>query len=171
MLPDTDSIDQYGGHLKDFDPVEDPTTDQSALGLNHMKGSLAGLTNIAARAFRRFYAANPPTEPVSNAHGSVWGSSPSYSPTLARTGVGVFTITWPVTVENLLKQSGATSEWGGEDVSVSLRWAHGFAEGSTFYHVQCAVTSANVVTVRVFNDAGAAVDPTGTNCPLTVFAG
>lgn len=169
-LPDIDDVTILGGVLNNAYPVTDPTTDLDAAADNKARNNNAGMTHTAKRAWCRFYAANPVTDPASNVHDAVWGDAIADKPVAARTGVGIFTVTWPTTVDNLLTQAGATTAQGGEaGVSVNIRTATVSVEASTtFRHAQATVTSANVVTVHVFDAAGALVDPAATSCLITV---
>jgi hypothetical protein len=151
-------------------PVTDPTTDLDAAADNKARNNNAGMTHTQCRAWVRFYAANPVTDPASNVHDAVWGDAIADKPVCARTGVGIFTVTWPSTVDNLLSQAGATAAQGGETgISVNIRTAKAWAaSGTTFRYATATVTSANVVTVHVFDAAGALVDPSASTCLVTV---
>ncbi len=149
--PDIDTVATYGGVLTNAWPVEDPTTDQDADGMNACKASTAAMTHTAARAWARF--TSDPTTPafaLTNPHDSMWGNDLSVRPTLARTGAGVYTLTWPSTVTDEL---GATH-------ALNLRFAKACFENQAAI-ANAEVTAVNVVTVRLWNLAGAAADFTG----------
>jgi hypothetical protein len=157
-LPAVDSIDTYGGELNEVAAVTDPTTDRPATGANQAYASVAEMTHTAIRAWRALVGhATTPTDPTTSVHDAVWGSDNSLKPTIARSGAGVYTITWAATVDDEL----------GEEHTVSLRRAWANVEGTTAYVALATVTSANVVTVRVFDMAGAANDAVGST--ITVF--
>lgn len=151
-LPTVDSLATYGGAKQDYEPVEDPTTDLSAEGWNLVASNVAGLTQTACRAWVTFLGhGTMPTDPSSYIHGAVWGDTLGVKPTMARTGTGVFTATWPTTVTDDL----------GVVQTVNLRRAWASFEGSTLYSVNATVTAANVVTIRVWNAAGSLNDAVG----------
>lgn len=149
--PDIDTVDNYGGILSNYAPVEDPTTDQDADGMNECKASTAAMTHTATRAWVRIVSqAATPTFPATNVHDSMWGSDLSVRPTPAYTSPGVYTLTWPTTVTDELSASH----------SLNFRWAKGHAENQAC--VVCVeVTTSNSVTVRLFDMAGAAADFAG----------
>lgn len=148
-LPDVDTIDTFGGALEDYGiGIVDPTTDRAAEDGNKAFANVAMMTHTNPRAVCRFVGhATTPTDPTSGlVHDAQWGDAVAVKPTVAKTGTGVYTITWPTDVDDELSESHA----------LNLKAAWGQAEGSTAYHVQCSVTSANVVTVYVFDMAGTA---------------
>lgn len=154
------------GGFVDYLPVTDPTTDQTsggqtgAPGANQWMCSTASMTHTSRRAWARFLGnATTPTLAVSNGHDAHWGSSSPVKPTLVRSAVGIYTVTWPATVTDAL----------GVSHTVNLRWSKACAEGSTLFLVQTSVTAANIVTVYVFTTAFAASDAVGTT--LFVEAG
>ena len=149
--PDIDTVADYGGALENYAPVEDPTTDQDADAANEWKASTAAMTHTATRAWVRMVSqAATPTSPSTNLYDSMWGSDLSVAPTFARTGVGVYTITWPATVTDEL----------GEPHALNIRWGRGSLENQAA--VVCVEpTTVNSVTVRLFDMAGAAADYAG----------
>lgn len=156
-LPDSDAFSTYGGALSDYGTgVVDPTTDRAASAANAAYCSVAMMTRTALRghfAFATNGTSNPAT-PTSYEY--VWKGSTTTAPTAARSSQGVYTFTLPTTV---LDELGATH-------SVNLVRAWGQAQGSTAYHVQCSV-SVNVITVRLFDMAGATTD--GSTTTIDVF--
>lgn len=160
-LPDKADLAAYGGALVNYQPVADPTTDLDADAFNNCRADVAGMTNVTVRAMVSFVGhGTTPTDPVTGfIHSAVWGESAPVKPAKARFGAGVFDLTWPTTITDAL----------GEEITVNFRRARGFAEGSTAYHVQCEVTAANVVRVRVFDMAGAANDAVGATITVEVF--
>lgn len=158
-LPDVDDLSTYGGALANYAPIEDATTDEDAAWRNKYAANVAGMTQTACRAWCTFLGhASAPTDPASNVHGAVWGDDVSVKPTVARTGTGVFTVTWPSTVTDEL----------AEVHTVNLRRCWANVEGATAYFVTTTVTAANVVTLRVFNSSAAANDAAGVT--FTVYA-
>ena len=69
---------------------------------------------------------------------------------LARTGTGVYTLTWPSTVTDEL----------GVSHALNLRWATASFENQAAF-ASAEVTAVNVVTIRLFNTGGAAADFNG----------
>lgn len=157
-IPDTDSVNTYGGALNNAGPVEDPTTDRDAGAMNKALASVSGMTHTAVRAIVRFTAAASGGAMVLVSHDAVWGNSNSVAPTLGRTGTGIFTITWPSSVTDELTVSH----------TVALRYGTSNPRGSVFYQPQVVITSGNVATVYVFNAGNAASDAVGAD--FEVFA-
>lgn len=160
-LPEIDSLETYGGEKSNYAPVEDSSTDESADHRNLYAMNVAAMTQTAIRAWCRFVGhAVTPTDPTSNVHGAVWGNGSGVKPTVARTGSGTYTITWPSTVTDELN----------EDHTVNLRCVlRPNVEGSTLYHATASVTSSNVVTVYTFNAAGSANDAAGVTIGVCVI--
>lgn len=160
-LPDVDALTSYGGAKENYAPVEDSTTDEDAEHRNLYAGNVAMMTHTAVRAWVRLKGhASSPTDPSSNVHDAVWGNDATVKPATARTGTGVFTITWPETVTDEL----------GEEHSVNLRQVVGVnVEGSTLYFAQATITAPNVVTLYVFNSSAAANDAAGVTFGVSVI--
>lgn len=150
--------------FNDYLPVTDPTTDQTAgqnntgnPGANQQMTSTAAMTHTSRRCWARFLGnATTPTIAVSNGHDAHWGSGSPVKPTVAHTGTGTYTMTWPATVTDAL----------GQSHTVNLRWAKVQVEGATpYWPPQCSVTSPNVVTVYTFDTGHSANDLVG----VTIF--
>lgn len=159
--PDIDSIAVYGGVMADYANVEDPTTDLAAAYFNKLSASVAAMTHTAPRAVRRFVGnATTPTDPTSGfVHDSLWGSTSGVNPTIVRNGTGDYTITWATTQTDEL----------GVTHSLNFRYAKGWAEGATAYHVQCSCPTLNTVNVKVFNATGTANDAAGVTLVVEVY--
>jgi hypothetical protein len=153
-LPDTDDIDTLGGVKVNLAPVEDPTTDLDADEDNIQRCDVAMMTHTAIKAWARFTASNATGTMVLVAHDAQWGNGSGVTPTLARSGVGVFTVTFPATVSDELD----------ETHTLNFRAAWGTSRGgATKYFIDVVPTAANVLTARVFDstvvaDDGAGVD-------------
>ena len=148
-LPDSSSIDDFGGILSDYlIGVVDPSTDMSAAAGNSMSATVAMGSRMVPRCEVSFTGAA--VAPVTVAFEAVWKSKTPTIPTAARTGTGVFTFTFPASVSDELLAPHV----------LNLTSAWGFASGGTAYHAQ-ASASANVLTVYVFTLAGAASDAVG----------
>jgi len=137
-LPDTATIDSYGGVKVNFGPIEDPTTDRDAALASDAYGDVAGMTQTAFRTFVRFTCATG-VAPALAEHWAVWGNQPLTvtPPTPGRTGAGVFTMTWPATTTDAL----------GVTRSTALRSAICSVEGAAFKFAQASVIAPNVVQI------------------------
>jgi hypothetical protein len=170
-LPDVDSLATYGGALSDYSPVVDPTTDESVVFRNKYAANVAMMTQTAARAMRSFVGQTgvTPIDPtVGFVHAAVWGSGPSMKPVLARTATGLWTVTWPSTVNSELS-SALASQGGGVTHTVNLRRALAQVEcQGTKFDATARVTAANVVEVSGWTAAGVADDLDG--LVVTVWA-
>lgn len=119
-------------------------------GGNQMIADTAAMTRTSRRCSVRFTAG---TSPTITAHEANWGNDSGVVPVVAHPGpTGQYTITWPTSV---VDKTGATR-------AVNLRFPERpNVEGATLYSAQATMTSPNVMTVYVFNSAGAANDATG----------
>ncbi len=161
-LPAIDSIDTLGGTKENHKPVENAATDLDAPKYNVAIADVAMMTHTIARAAYRFkgHATTPVDAAAGFVHDAVWGSGSGVKPTPAHTGTGVYTVTWAATQYDDL----------GEPHATNFRYAKAWVEasGGVLYHASAYVTAANVVTVRVFDDAGAASDAAGLNIVVEV---
>lgn len=157
-LPDVDDLNTYGGALNDYAPVEDPSTDESAAFRNKYAANVAMMTQTICRAYARFVTAATTGGMSLAAHRALWGSLPAVAPTLARSGVGIYTVTWTATQNDLLSVSHTLNfiaAWGGTRTTTSAD------------SMKAIPTAANVVTVYVRDAAGALTD-TATTVDLFV---
>jgi hypothetical protein len=170
-LPDISSLAELGGALTNYSSVVDPTTDEDAKYRNRYACDVAMMGHTAARALCSFTAVNGsnPTDPTGFVHDALWGSLVAVKPTVARTGEGVWTVTWPSTVDDELSDEDA-SIGGGETHSVNIRraMAQGTAVAGVLKHAVAEVTSAAVVTVRGYMADGTIDDIAGSI--ITVIA-
>lgn len=156
--PDADSLATYGGARSNYGDLDsiDPSTDLGAAEFNLLACTAAMNSRMATRAEVVF--TGHATTPVYTSHEAVWKGTTATAPTIARSGAGIFTATFPSTVLDEL----------GVSHTLNLTRAWGQAEGTTSYNVQCSA-AANVITVRVFLDSsGAANDAAGVT--LVVWA-
>lgn len=159
-FPDDDTIDTYGGALVDAQPVEDPTTDRPANGMNAGLASAAAMTRTAPRAWVRFVTdGTTPTLAVSNNGNAAWGNDPGVRATPTRIGAGHFRLTWPATITDAL----------GASHTINIRSAKVTVEGSTLCFAQPSGMSANVVDIFTWNAAGTANDIVGTTLRVDVW--
>lgn len=156
-LPDVDSLASLGGALNNYGVgVLDPTVDRDAAGANPAYADVAAMTHTIMRAWVRF-TLNGTATPVLVAHDANWGNAITVQPTLARTTTGTYTSTWPVTVNDEIP-SGAPGYVNPHTVNIRAGFAN-IRVGSAAFDVFVIPTSANVVTVKVFNTSGSLADP------------
>ena len=149
-LPSLDTLSSYGGALNNYGTgVVDPTTDRDAAAANQAYATIAMASRMVPRCEVAFTGSS--TSPALASWEAVWRQATGTAPTIGRTGVGIYTITWPTTVNDELTVSH----------TLNLQRSHGQAEGAASYRVQCQATSPNVITVWTFNSSGTLVDPTG----------
>lgn len=147
-LPDASDIASFGAPKRNYEiaPV-DRETDLDAAEFNRLACDVAMASRMVDRVEVTFAAGAIPSVVRFEA---VWKSKTITSPSVAKTATGVFTVTLPATVLDEL--SGAHT--------VNLTSAVGWSASETPLHVQ-ASASSNVLTVRVFDMAGAPTDATG----------
>lgn len=171
-LPNISSLDDLGGALANYAPVTDPTTDEDAKFRNRYACDVAALGHTAPRAWVRFtaVAAGAPTDPASNVHDALWGSAVGVKPVVARTGVGIWTVTYPTTVNSELTLK-PVDQGGGVTHTVNLRTAiaQATAVAGVLRHAVAEVTTANVVTVRGFTAGGVADDIAGSVVTVVIW--
>lgn len=171
-LPSISSIDNYGGPKANYAPVTDPTTDEDAADRNRYVCDVAMMSHSAPRGFVRFVAVDgaAPTDPASNVHDAMWGSSVSVKPVIERSSEGVWTITLPTTVDDELTAE-EESLGGGETHTVNVRAAvaQATAVAGVLVHAVAEVTSPNVITVRGFTAGGAADDIAGSTITVVYW--
>lgn len=149
-----DALNTYGGGLFDYSPIIDSTRDRPAAGANAAYAAVAGMTHTGPRAWARF-TLNGAAAPTLVAHDAMWGNTIAVQPTIARTGVGLVTITWPTTVQDEITV-GTPGYTGPLPLNLRSGWAN--ARGTVAYQRNLDITSANVATLHVFNAAGTIAD-------------
>lgn len=147
-LPDADSLATYGGPYADALPVRDPSTDMAAAKFNLLAATVAMGSRMLPRCEVAF--AGAASAPTVASFEAVWKGATGTSPTPARSGTGTFTFTFPTSVNDEL----------GTAHVLNLTSARAWAEGATAYTCQ-ASAAGNVITVYVFNSAGALNDAVG----------
>ena len=154
-------IDTYGGEFSNADATVDPSTDLDAAYWNLLAMHVGQMSHSTAKVILQFPTISSVANTTPSATRTHWGSGASYYPTtVARTATGAYTITYPSTFTNQLGDAETVSFWHAEAVVSS----------STVYgHCQCTATGA-VVTLKVFDAAGAAVDITnGTTITVKAY--
>jgi hypothetical protein len=147
LAPDTPDASTFGGPYRDFDNIEDPETDVGSDALNKLITQVVQLSHTAPRAWVRVAAGAAPTL---TDHDAVWGNTAGVAPTLARTGTGVYTVTWAATYNDLQ----ATPE----SHAVNFRAALPAPKSASARFLHYDLTSSRVVTVKSFDAAGSPAD-------------
>lgn len=147
-LPDTADVDTYGGLKVNHAPVVDSSKQEAADDRNKYVADVAAMTHTLVRAMCTFDPGATVADPATNIHDAVWGSSAPYKPTPSRSSAGVYVVTWPTTTTDAI---GATH-------TTNIRRCLVNVEGTTAIFATATPTTANTVTVRLFDAAGAATD-------------
>ncbi len=161
-LPDTDSLDTYGGALANYAEVEDPTTDESADYRNKYAANVAMMTVTVPRAIVSFVGhATTPADPGSGfVHGALWGSGPSVKPVVTHVSAGRYLVTYPTTVDDPL----------AVEHTVNFRRAVAQVESAgVMKHATAEVTSANTVTVYTYLANGTLDDLVASNITVIIY--
>lgn len=98
------TIESYGGPYVDEEILENPESQLAADLGNRAFEDLAQLTRTGWRAMCQFLtvAAGNPTSVVVF---SMWGSGVAQEPTVSRSGVGLYQLTWPASFNDGLGES------------------------------------------------------------------
>lgn len=156
-------IDSYGGVFIDAEAVGDPTSEIAARIDNRIHEDVAQMTHVTKRVLLKFTttltAATVSVTPSADGR-SVWGDGASFDPvTFEKTGTGVYVATYDTEYDDALV--GTTSDSVSETETVDFTFAGWNIEGSS--PAVCLVTpSSNVLTIRIFDMAGAPTDLGGT---------
>ena len=150
QLPDILSADDCGLPKSNRSFVANPTTDVSYAEYEAAVVGVMALSHTAPRAHVLVDADG--TSPVLTDHDAVWGDTVAVAPTLARTSAGIYTLTWASAYDDL----NPTPARAGEHTT-NIRFAQATIAEATAGMIACTWT-ANVLTVRTWNAAGAATD-------------
>jgi hypothetical protein len=150
-LPDSATlVDTYGGPYTNQQPVEDPTTEIDADFDNEALADTAACTRMVERAWVSFvgvtYTSGSQSITVAD-HDAVWGGGVTVLPTIVQTAAGIYTITWPATVEDEI------------GVTRTLNIRRPFeptTEDATLSRVKVTGKTANTLSLKAFNAALAA---------------
>ena len=163
MLPGVASLSTYGGAKNDLSAPVDSTTDRSANGVNPAYADIAAMSHCAVRAFVRFQpnGTSAPTLPATNPYDSVWNANASNAaPVVARSTTGTYTITQPSTVFDEIPAGQPGASPSGIALNLRTAWTNIELGSTTNYEARAAVTSPNVVTVKIFTvGTSTLVDP------------
>lgn len=136
------TIETYGGPFVDAVPVDDPTTTESAGQHNRLTEDVAQATRTQPRAWVSFKTRTTNGAVTPDEGESMMGTGSAQLPTVARTGTGLYTVTYPPSWTDAL----------GTLETIVFKKAHGaVASTTTVGRVQCSV-SANVISVLVLSN-------------------
>lgn len=155
-------LSDYGAPYDDELPVENPAVEQSAAFYNRHAEDAVQHSRTSEKAVIDFLSiTSVATVSAANVNCRMHlGTGGSTKPTVARTALGAYTITFASSYLDGLNES----------ETVSLFKATGFVESLTVVgHVQATV-SGSVISVQCFDMAGAAADYTlGTKVAIVVW--
>lgn len=145
-------------------PPANQATDWDNTKLAPAISDVVGLGLTAERVWARVTLGASTGALVLVAWQAVWKNVTPTTPTLARTGTGVFTITVPSVVSDEYDASlGLTN-----NITVALQAANGNIEGTTFGFINCSA-SGNVITINTANAAGSPNDLAGVTVFVTAY--
>ena len=141
-------------------PVQNPNTDWDASYAKRMGMDLAQATRAWPQAHFSFTTAGTNGARTASNIFSRWGNGASYSPTITRTGTGVYTIVWPASFTNEMLETD----------TLSFTKAHASISSSTIVGFANVVGSGTSWTLYGLSTAGAASDLTaGTQLDVWFF--
>jgi hypothetical protein len=151
QLPDTLSADDCGLPKSNRSFVANPTTD---LSYEEYESAAVGVMAQSHTAFRAHVLVDADASggETITTHDAVWGGTVGVKPTLARTGAGVYTITWTASYDDLNPTPARVVSH-----ATNIRFAQATIAENAAGMIACTWT-ANVLTVRTWNAAGAATD-------------
>lgn len=155
IAPDVPSTDTFGGALVDTDAVEDPQSELSALYWNRLIAQVAALSAVAPKALVL----------VSGSASILWWRAqwdPLATPPTATLVSGVYTITFPTTVNDL--------QTPPEVHTLGFVAAKGTAhEPSAGLFVDIISVGANTVSFGVYGAASPGTHQTPTSALIEIF--
>jgi hypothetical protein len=139
-LPDANTYSTLGGELNNYQSPEDPTTDLDANADNEVRCDSAAASRMVGRAFVAFTG----SDQVVHQHDSVWGNDVSVLPVVGRSGAGVYTVTWPASVNDAR----------GNPHALNLRRALVIVEQDAHVWVgHPLITAPNILSVKVYRSS------------------
>lgn len=154
------TIASYGGPYLDRKTVSDPSSQMAARKGNRLLEDAAQMTRTNARARVAFQLATSGSsiDPANVTHCTMWGSGSTEKPTVARTGTGEYTITWPATLPDGVGDPDVDGI--GDDEAVVFTFEEGApnVRGSTDGRARIATIVSNVVTIKVYDTTNALSD-------------
>jgi hypothetical protein len=165
------TIANYGSPFQNAEAVANPTTEQSADQYNRHSEDSAQMTRTSTKIMVKFMTNSGGVGAVTvDDSTSQWGEGISYEPAVAKTGTGLYTITYATEYDDALV--GTTGNEAVEETEqVSFRFVWGGAlhtTGPVLGHVR-GTSVNNVITVYVFN-AGGTLSDLGGGATVQVFA-
>jgi len=150
LLPDVPDLDTFGGTFVNAQAVVDPTTDMDAAFQNRLTAQLVMLSHTAPRAMARVTVAA--TVATLADHEAVWGNTGAVAPVVVRASIGVFTVTWASSYNDL--------QAAPEAHTTGLRFvqATGYLSGAAIF-VNGYLSGARVARVTVYDATGTPADP------------
>jgi hypothetical protein len=144
------SLNTYGGIRENYAPILNPSTDYDANQIDEANADVAACTRTVSRGRIKLTLASTTPGLILNDWETVWKESTDTLPILARSSTGVFTITFPTSVVDVL----------GVVRSVNIRFSSvGNVEGAT--GLAFTSPSVNVITLRTKLFNGTADDLAG----------
>jgi hypothetical protein len=150
----------YGGPYQDARPVSDPLTQMASELVNLNLDDTAQLTRTPLRVRAMFTTDNTTSPSVVTYGHTLWGTGNTYKPTIARTGVGLFTVTFAASYTDGLGETESLSLVDADAKQEVL--AAGFTPRLVY-----ARAAGNIIYVSLYSVAGSLVDTTGDR--ITVF--
>lgn len=159
MTPKT--AEDYGGGqaILDQEPVEDPRGQLSADHYKRLTEDVAQMSRVVPRAILVWKTKGSGVVGTPVRTRTAWGDTLSYAPTIARTGAGLYTLTYPASFVD------------GLSVSESISWFAGFTlcdASETAPNIGTTIVGP-VVTIKIWNNANAASDLTPDVAELSTY--
>ena len=148
-----DPEDDFGLPKENYSEVRNPRTDFSAAEYERIACAVAGLSYAAPRAWCVVSASA-----VAD-HRAMWGESSAVVPTVSATATGVYSITWPASVQDLNPTADSVTTTATQFYTADA------CIHSTSGQVTAIVSAANKITVYTRTKAGTAATK-----KFTVFA-
>jgi len=150
-LPDRDSLDTYGGPMRNYSDVIDPTVEEDADARNLYAMNVAMMTHMLTRAARSFLGttggATAIADPSSGfIHDAAWGDLSSVKPSVTHVQTGVYDAIWPSTVNDELNKE--------HTLNVRRAWAE--AESSDGTLCLAVAKRSGAQKVRIYTYKGTA---------------
>lgn len=146
---DRKTADQYGAGLSltDAEPVEDPTTQWSAEYIKRLAEDVAQLTRTAPRAILIWTTKGSGAVGTAVRTKTMWGDTLAFAPAIARSGTGVYALTYPATLND------------GLVYAETIAWFSGHTEiGDNSRNKAITIVTGAVANVTLWDSAGAASD-------------
>lgn len=151
----------YGGEKDDYLLVEtDPLTDRAKDEMNRLVADTSMMTRTCPRAIVEFVTAASTGALSLTSHDAMWGNAFAVEPVMVRDSQGLFTLTWPTTVDDPLEV----------EHTLAFRYAVPAITNDGTRIAQATVT-ANTVTVKVMaaDGTGNVEDAVGASIVVVVY--